>query len=130
MTTKSAHALTDEAAVRPDLASTVDWTQPRPAELVMQPGRVAAACPNALSFARTLFDRLYETRWSLARVRFDIDRDGRGEVLYRLSDGLHTLHFMVISNCYSADTKADRSYNMNWDATAALCEGEWTEERE
>jgi hypothetical protein len=130
MTTKSVHALRDGSENRPGVQRKIDWTQPRPAEMVMQPDRLAAACPNALSFSRTLFNRLYESRWVLTRVRLDIDRDGRGEVLYRMSDGRHTLHFMVISNCYSSETKADRSYNMNWDATAALCEGEWTEERE
>lgn len=130
MTSLSAQILGDGAQPRAGVHPGFDWRQPRPPELVMRPERLAAACPNALSFARTLFNRLYESQWVLTRVRLDIDRDGRGEVLYRMSDGQRTLHFMVISNCYSADTKADRSYNMNWDATAALCEGEWSQERE
>lgn len=107
-----------------------DWRKPRPAEIVMHPERLAACFPGALSFARTLFVRFAETPWKIEKLRVEFDAEGRGELLYRLSDGVSTLHFMVISNNYSAEDKADRSYNMNWDGTAALCEGEWSPERE
>lgn len=107
-----------------------DWSQPRPAQIVMRSERLGASFPGALSFARTLFDKFIATQWELERVRVDFDAEGRGELLYRLSNGVTVLHFMVISNSYSSDSKADRSYNMNWDATAALCEGEWSAERE
>lgn len=107
-----------------------DWRQPRPAAIVMRPERMGACFPGALSFAHTLFDKFAARPWALERQRIDLDAEGRGEVLYRLSDGRTVLHFMVMSNSYSSDSKADRSYNMNWDATAALCEGEWSPERE
>ncbi len=107
-----------------------DWRKPRPAGTIMRPERLAACFPGALSFARTLFDRFAETQWKLEKVRIDFDADGKGELLYRLTDGRHDLHFFVISNFYSAGDKADRSYNMNWDGTAALCEGQWSPARE
>ena len=119
-----------EATAPGDAVAVADWSKPRPAALIMRPERLAAALPNALSFTRTLFDRFYETAWTLSKVRVILDDEGRGEVLYRLSNGSHVMHFLVLSNAYSTEQKADRSYNMNWDATAALCEGEWNEARE
>ncbi|MBS7696695.1 MULTISPECIES: hypothetical protein [unclassified Chelatococcus] len=127
---KHPESLQDRQVERHDSAMNIDWTQPRPAALVMRPERLAATLPNALSFARTLFDRFYEDSWALTRVRIDLDREGRGEVLYRLASDRHVLHFLILSDAFSTDQKADRSYNMNWDATAALCEGEWSAERE
>jgi len=96
----------------------------------MRPDRVAAVFPTALSFARTLFDKLYDGHWTLDRLRMDLDAQGRGEVLYRLSDGRNPLYFFILSNSYSTADKADRSFNMNWDWMVALCEGAWTPERE
>lgn len=111
-------------------AQGIDWLQPRPASVVMRADRVAAVFPTALSFARTIVDKLRAGSWRLERVRMELDAEGRGEVLYRLDDGRNPLHFFILSNSYSGKDKADRSFNMNWDGTAALCEGSWTAERE
>lgn len=111
-------------------AQDIDWLQPRPASLVMRAERVAAVFPTALSFARTIIDKLLAGSWRLERVRMELDAEGRGEVLYRLDDGRNPLHFFILSDSFSGKDKADRSFNMNWDGTAALCEGSWTAERE
>ncbi|MCW5730347.1 MAG: hypothetical protein KIT20_06295 [Alphaproteobacteria bacterium] len=102
----------------------------RPADYVMSPERMAAVYPNPLSFARTFFDDMFRGGWRVEKLRIELDRDGAGEVLYRLSDGRQALHFMVISSHFPAGDKGDRSFNVNWDASGALCQGEWTPERE
>lgn len=102
----------------------------RPADFVMSPARMSAVYPNPLSFARTFFEELFRGGWRVEKLRIELDRDGAGEVLYRLGDGRQALHFMVISSHFPAGDKGDRSFNVNWDASGALCQGEWTPERE
>jgi hypothetical protein len=102
----------------------------RPAAKLMHPLRAGAAYPNPLNFARTFMRELVQGRWRLEKARIDLDPEGRGEVLYRLSDGRHVFHFFVISDNFAQDQKMDRSFGLNWDGSAALCQGEWTAERE
>jgi hypothetical protein len=73
---------------------------------------------------------LVQGRWRLDKARIDLDPDGRGEVLYRLGNGRHVFHFFVISDSFAQEQKMDRSFGLNWDGSAALCQGEWTAERE
>ena len=56
----------------------------RPASVVMSLQRAAAAVPNALSFSRTAMRELVRGRWKIEKPRFELDEEGRGEVLYRL----------------------------------------------
>ena len=102
----------------------------RPPEVVMHPARAAAVVPGPLSFARQAMRALVRERARLQRLRFDLDEEGRGEVLYRLSVGQWTFHFYCLSNKLPEDQKTDRNYAASWDAMGVLCQGEWTAERE
>lgn len=100
-----------------------------PSEM-MSESRVSCAINNALSFSRTGMRELLKGRWKVVRDRFDLDADGRGEVLYRLTDGHWEFHFYLLSNKLPEDQKLDRNFAGTWEAMGVLCEGEWTSERE
>jgi hypothetical protein len=102
----------------------------RPAKLVMSPARAAAAVPNAMSFSRAAMRQLVRGRWSVEKLRFDLDNEGRGEVLYRLVGDGWVFHFFLISTKLPEELKTDRNFAQSWDAMGVLCQGEWTLERE
>lgn len=96
----------------------------------MSEGRAGASYPNALSFARNLLRKMCREKWRIETARLDLDADGRGEALYHVHAGAQTLHFFVISNYFPPNQKVDRAFGVNWDVSAAICQGEWTIERE
>jgi hypothetical protein len=96
----------------------------------MAPERAAAAYPNALSFSRTLVRKMQQERWRIERIRLALDEEGRGEGLYDVAIGEDRFHFFTISNVFPPGAKVDRSFGINWDVSAALCQGAWTEPRE
>lgn len=102
----------------------------RPAKLVMAPERAAAAYPNALSFSRTTLRKMLREHWRIELARIDLDPEGRGEALYRITAGDAVFTFFAISKVFPAGAKVDRSFGINWDVSAAICQGEWTAERE
>lgn len=101
----------------------------RGAEVVMAPWRAGAACPTPLSFSRSLLRKMAAERWRVTRTTFDLDGDGRGQAVYRVDAGQVAFHCLVVSDVFPADLKIDRAFGINWDVSAALCEGEWSEER-
>jgi hypothetical protein len=102
----------------------------RPAAHVMSPARMGAAFCNALSFSRTAIKEIARRRWRVEKRRITLDTDGNGEVLYRIDAGKWQFHFFVISRQLSPDQQIDRNFATRWDATAALCQGPWSPERE
>ena len=102
----------------------------RPASLVMSQARAGAAYPNALSFSRNLLRKMCRENWRIEAVRVELDADGRGEALYRIDAGTQTFHFFAISDYFPPNQKIDRAFGINWDVSAAICQGEWTQARE
>jgi hypothetical protein len=102
----------------------------RPPDWVMDPRRAAASYPNALSFSRSLVRRMQRECWRIVRVRIDLDAEGRGGGLYRVEAPGRHFHFLAISTVFPAGEKVDRSFGVNWDVSAALCQGEWSAARE
>lgn len=102
----------------------------RPASELMSARRAAAVVPNALSFSRTAVNELVKGRWRILKDRFDLDAEGRGEILYRLTDGRRELHFFLVSLKLDEAMKMDRNWAQSWDAMGVLCQGEWTAQRE
>jgi hypothetical protein len=102
----------------------------RPAGTVMSAARAAAIVPNALSFPRAAMRELVRGRWRIEKLRFELDDNGCGEVLYRLVGGGWVFHFFLISNRLPEAQKTDRNFAASWDAMGVLCQGEWTPERE
>lgn len=92
--------------------------------------RLASAYPHALSFPRLAVALLVKGRWKLERLWLSLDAEGEGEALYRFSSGPHQLHYFVISNAYPESEKTDHNTGDKWDILSALCQGEWTPDRE
>ncbi|TFY98626.1 hypothetical protein [Ramlibacter rhizophilus] len=102
----------------------------RPPELVMTPERIAAIVPTPLSFPRSAMRELVRGRWKVHKLRFDLDDEGRGEVLYQLEGAGWLFHFFLIAQKLDEAQKTDRNFAASWDAMGVLCQGEWTPERE
>ena len=98
----------------------------------MSPARAAAIVPNALSFPRATMRELVRGRWRIEKLRFDLDAEGRGEILYRLVPAARAGHFTSSSSPLKLPEaqKTDRNWAQSWDAMGVLCQGEWTTERE
>ena len=96
----------------------------------MSPARAAAALPNALSFTRSAMRRLVRGRYTIDKLRFDLDAEGRGEILYRLDGEGWMFHFFLVSQKLPEAVKTDRNFAQSWDAMGVLCQGEWTPRRE
>ena len=96
----------------------------------MSPERAAASVPTALSFTRAAMRRLVRGRYAIEKVRFDLDAEGRGEVLYRLVGEGWRFHFFLVSQKLDEAVKTDRNFAQSWDAMGVLCQGEWTPQRE
>ena len=69
-------------------------------------------------------------RWKIDCDRFSLDANGKGQALYRIDASGTPFHFLVISDVFPADQKVDRAFGINWDVSAAICEGDWSQERE
>ena len=102
----------------------------RPPSTVMSAARAAAIVPNALSFPRATMHELVRDRYRVEKLRFDLDAEGRGEILYRLVGGGWAFHFFLVSQKLPEAAKTDRNYAQSWDAMGVLCQGEWSAERE
>ncbi|MEQ1806828.1 MAG: hypothetical protein ABL900_15735, partial [Burkholderiaceae bacterium] len=105
-------------------------SEPRPAAIVMSARRAAASLPTALSFARSAMRLMVRGRWRIEKLRFELDTEGRGEVLYRLHGDGWVFHFFLVSDKLPEEVKTDRNFAAGWDAMGVLCQGLWTPERE
>jgi len=97
---------------------------------VMSAARAAAIVPSALSFPRATMREMVRDRYRVTKLRFDLDAQGRGEILYRLDGAGWTFHFFLISQKLAEEQKTDRNYAQSWDAMGVLCQGPWNAERE
>lgn len=102
----------------------------RPADAMMSTERARAVVPDALSFPRAAMRELVRGRYRVEKLRFELDADGRGEILYRMTGGERVFHFFLVSDLLPEDKKTDRNFAASWDAMGVLCQGEWTPERE
>lgn len=102
----------------------------RPPADILSMKAAGAVVANALSFSRLAMRDFARGRWRIEKLRFDLDAEGRGEVLYRLVGGGWTFHFFLVALKLEEADKMDRNWAQSWDAMGALCQGEWTPERE
>ncbi|KWX23678.1 hypothetical protein AFM11_12840 [Mycolicibacterium wolinskyi] len=101
----------------------------RPPEQVLDPADMGAARYTRHSFARTFLRTAAAQRWHAECERTDLDADGRGEVVYRITIGDRIFRFVAFSTTLTDEDRTDRVIAKAWDVTGALIEGPLTAER-
>lgn len=96
----------------------------RPADQVMNLVRLGSLHASRLSFSRSLVRQMAREDWTVTRVRFDLDSEGHGVAIYRLSTPNHTYHGVVFSQYLDPERRSDRVIAEAWDVTFSLVEGE------
>jgi hypothetical protein len=102
----------------------------RPAEELMSAQRAGCVLADALSFPRAAMRELVRGRYQVRKLRFELDEEGKGEILYQLVGQGRTFHFFLVSDLLPESVKIDRNFAQGWDAMGVLCEGEWSAQRE
>ena len=97
----------------------------------------ALVTADVLSLSRLVEKVVFVVRWGHTRqeavleaLKQIIDAEGRGEILYRFTDGRWTFHFFLVALKLDEADKMDRNWAQSWDAMGALCQGDWTPARE
>ncbi len=101
----------------------------RPIDTVMDLDRLGTLYPYPLSFMRCLVRRLMHGQWDIKRTKFDLDKNGYGEAVYKINTGKRDLHFVVFSHYLDPEERTDRVIAEKWDMTATLCAGELSAKR-
>ena len=98
----------------------IPHTPLRPPSKVMRLARMGAFHPTRVSFVRTLVRRMARERWRIERERFDLDAQGYGEVVYRITTPAGMLRFVAFSNYLDPCERTDRVIATQWDTTFVL----------
>lgn len=96
----------------------------RPADQALQPVEMGAARATRHSFARSFIRAAAAGRWAVARERWQMDVEGRGEAVYRVQAEGHVFRFVALSTMLREEQRTDRVIAEAWDVTAALIEGD------
>ncbi len=101
----------------------------RPPGEIMTPEGLSAFKASRLSFLRCMIRRMVAERWAVEPVRFELDAEGRGTVVYRLDNPGRELHFVVLSDNLPEERRTDRIIENHYDGEGFLCLGDPTEAR-
>lgn len=96
----------------------------RPVSQVMNLERLGAAHQSRLSFMRTLIRRIMRERWQIRAQQMQLDDNGYGTVIYRITTTHKSYSFVLFSNYLSPEERNDRVIASQWDLTMALVDGE------
>ena len=95
----------------------------RPANVVMDLGRLGTLYPYPLSFMRSLVRRIMREKWVIKHAIFDLDADGHGEVVYEITTPNGTYSYVVFSKFLDPAKRSDRVIAEDWDLTVTLTAG-------
>lgn len=107
------------------------WAQERArsADVALSPEVMGTSRLTRHSFARSMLRHAREQRWQVTRELWDMDVVGCGEAVYRVDAAGIQLRFMVFSSTIDEHQRTDHVTATSWDVTAALNEGDLSEER-
>lgn len=96
---------------------------------VMRLERLGSLHGTRISFVRTIIRRMMRDAWQVERVRFDIDAQGYGTAIYRITTSQHVYDFVLFSRYLDDSRRTDRVIASEWDCAFALCVGMVDEHR-
>ncbi|MFV8570014.1 hypothetical protein ACNQ6O_02270 [Marinobacter sp. SBS5] len=96
----------------------------RPASEVMKLERLGSMFASRLSFVRSLMRKMIAERWQVANTVFDLDTNGHGLAVYRITTPANCYHCVIFSRELPAELRSDRVIAEAWDVTFAVVEGE------
>ncbi len=112
------------AGTRPTAALRRAQDDARPADVALDPADMGTARATRHSFNRAFLRTAARERWAVDRTGWDVDGDGRGRFVYRITTPTHRFHLVGFSQVLDESQRTDRVVAQSWDVTAALVEGE------
>lgn len=103
---------------------TLDAVSFRTPNVVMNSERLGAMHQTRISFVRSLLRKIDQENWTLSKTLWELDKDGYGQVIYRLKTPEHVYHLVVFCNELADEERNDRVIAQKWDVTFALVYGE------
>lgn len=94
---------------------------------VMEPHRLAAMQPSALSGTRAFMAKMIRERWDISIERFDVNAEAEGTAIYSIKAPKQEFSFMVFSYPPSPEGRTGRIIGRSWDMKGTLNEGPATE---
>ena len=96
----------------------------RSSNVVMNAERLGAMHQTRISFVRTLLRKIDREKWMLSTHLWDLDSQGYGQVIYRLTTPEHIYNLVVFCNELADEERNDRVIAEKWDVTFGLVYGE------
>ena len=96
----------------------------RSSNVVMNAERLGAMHQTRISFVRTLLRKINREKWTLSTHLWDLDSQGYGQVIYRLTTPEHIYNLVVFCNELADEERNDRVIAEKWDVTFGLVYGE------
>ncbi len=92
----------------------------RPASKVMRLERLGSFHQTRISFVRTLVRRMAREQWRISKQQFDLNDNGYGTAVYRISTPAGAIHFVAFSNYLDPSERTDRVIAEKWDVGFVL----------
>ncbi len=96
----------------------------RSSNVVMNAERLGAMHQTRISFVRTLLRKIDREKWTLSTHLWELDSQGYGQVIYRLTTPEHIYNLVVFCNELADEERNDRVIAEKWDVTFGLVYGE------
>ena len=100
----------------------------RSPEEVMRPSVMGSARLTRFSFSRSMIRRATSNNWKATRSSIELDEYGRGRIIYRVEAEGHVFHFVAFTTTIDESQHTDRVIADAWEISAALIEGEVTQD--
>lgn len=94
---------------------------------VMRPQSLAAIQPSRFSGARAFMNKMLRERWDISIVRFDVDANAEGTVVYSIKSPHREFSFICFSRPPSRTARTGRIIGQAWDMVGTLNEGPATD---
>jgi hypothetical protein len=94
---------------------------------LMKPESLAAIQPSRFSGARAFMNKMLRERWDISIVRFDVDANAEGTVVYSIKAPDREFSFICFSRPPSRTARTGRIIGQAWDMVGTLNEGPATD---